>query len=106
MTTAWKRLGLAALLIVALNPSTFAADTDSAAKPPDLTLIAKQLDVLKKQLDDLAKPEGRLDRLRESIASLDRTVQKDLKEIKDAQTASDLRMVKAQSDVEELRKSL
>jgi hypothetical protein len=96
----WKILAFQTLLAGTLIPASAQAQaTGSDAKPIDGVAIAKQIDELKKSL---AIVEG----IKDSVLALDKDMHKSFTELRDSGIALSLKVEKAQTDMEDLKKQV
>ena len=100
MMCTWKKFSPEAILAGALSMSPAAlAQTETPNKPPDLATLSKQIEDVKKALLTL-------DQLKVSFLAFDNAFQKEMADRKDAAVNMNLKIEKAQADVDDLKKQL
>jgi hypothetical protein len=130
MMSTWKTLGWPAFLSVLLTAGPAAAqvkNSDGTTKPPDLTTLASQLDAIKKKVDSIdiqvqtlasvPKSLGTLKEatdkltdahndLKQALERVEKRVDDELRALQSRATATDLKLLKAQTDITSLLNQL
>jgi hypothetical protein len=99
----WNMLAAQALLVGALVPAAAQAQTptsDTPPKPIDPALVSKQLEDLKKSIDAMEK------RLGDSLLAMGKDVRDVINDFQNFKTDANLKLGKAQADIDDLKKQL